>query len=264
MYRDFARGSNAIVYSADAGFEVLRPCVVSNYPAFDLHIPDVVRASVFIGQLRKYEAAGGMPHLLIVWLPNDHTSGAKYGFPKPAAQAADNDLALGRIVDAVSHSQFWKDTCIFSIEDDPQDGWDHVCGYRTTAYVASAYTKRHAVVHTQYNHTSLLRTIELILGLPPMNQMDATATPMFDCFTSTPDFSPFDCVTNHVALDEMNPPPSEIKDARLRKDAILSARLPLDREDQCPEDLFNRILWRSTMGPSCPYPEWAIMLRDDD
>ncbi len=106
--------------------------------------------------------------------------------PTPAALAADNDLAFGRIVEALSHSRFWKETVIFGIEDDPQNGWDHVSGYRTTAYCVSPYTKRGAVVGTQYNTTSLLRTIEQILGLPPMNQFDAAATPMFDCFTDTP------------------------------------------------------------------------------
>ena len=264
MYGDFTSRSNAVAYSADVGLAALRRCVVSNYPAFDLRVPDVVRASLFIGQLRKYEAAGNMPNLLVVWLPNDHTSGAKFGMPKPRAQVADNDLALGQIVDAVSHSQFWKDTCIFSIEDDPQDGWDHVSGYRTTAYVASPYTRRHAVVHTQYNHTSLLRTIELMLGLPPMNQLDATATPMFDCFTATPDFAPFEATTNQVALDEMNPAPKKIKNAQLRKDALLSDRLPLDREDQCPEDLFNHILWRAAKGPEVPYPSWAVTAGADN
>src|SRR5256885_15449232 len=104
----------------------------------------------------------------MIWLPNDHTDGTNPGAPTPAAQMADNDLAFGRIVEAVSHSRFWKDTCILAIEDDPQSGWDHVSGYRTTAYVASPYTKRSEVVHTQYNTTSVLRTIELILGLPPM------------------------------------------------------------------------------------------------
>src|SRR3954469_14069093 len=103
---------------------------------------------------------------------------------------ADNDLAFGRVVEAVSHSKFWQDTCIVAIEDDPQSGWDHVSGYRTTAYVVSPYTKRKTVISTQYNQTSVLRTIELILGLPPMNQMDATATPLFECFTEMPDFTP--------------------------------------------------------------------------
>jgi hypothetical protein len=150
------------------------------------------------------------------------------------------------------------------VEDDPQNGWDHVSGYRTTAYVASAYTRRGAVVSTQYNQTSLLRTMELMLGLPPMNQMDATATPMFDCFTNTADFTPFTAVANQIPLDQMNPQPKKISDARLRKDAYVSARLPLKKEDQCPEDVFNRILWDATKGPQTPYPVWAIKAVDDD
>jgi hypothetical protein len=164
----------------------------------------------------------------------------------------------------VSHSRFWTNTCIFAVEDDPQDGWDHVSGYRTTAYVASAYTRRGAVVHTQYNQTSLLRTMELMLGLPPMNQMDATATPMFDCFTNQPDFTAFDAVTNNVPLDEMNPLPKKIQDPQLRKDAMASAKLPLDKADECPEDVFNRILWRAMKGPQTPYPEWAVKTVDED
>src|SRR6185503_6798054 len=110
---------------------------------------------------------------------------------------ADNDLSFGQIVEALSKSRFWKDTCIFAIEDDPQAGWDHVSGYRTTAYVISPYTKRGQVISTQYNQTSLVRTIELILGLPPMNQLDATATPMSDCFTDTPNFTPYIAVANN-------------------------------------------------------------------
>ena len=201
---------------------------------------------------------------MVVWLPDDHTTGTRYGAPKPEAQVADNDLAFGQIVEAVSHSQYWSNTCIFAIEDDPQDGWDHVSGYRTTAYVISPYTKRHTTVHTQYNQTGLLRTIELMLGLPPMNQLDATATPMFDCFTSLPDFTPHDVVNNRVPLDEMNPKPKEIKDAALRRNSYLSARLPLDKEDQCPEDVFNRLLWRAAKGSQTPYPDWAVSKSDKD
>ena len=234
---------------------------MTNTIGWDLDVPDVLRAAQFIKSLKQFEAADNLPNLVILWLPNDHTSGTKSGSPTPEAQVADNDLAMGRVVEAVSHSKFWTNTCIFAIEDDPQNGWDHVSGYRTTAYVASAYTKRGAVVRTQYNQTSLLRTMELMLGLPPMNQMDATATPMFDCFTGTPDFTPFDAVTNNVPLDEMNPPPKEISDAQLRKDALVSAKLPLDKEDQCPEDVFNRILWRAMKGSQTPYPAWAVTQR---
>ncbi|HEX9047517.1 MAG TPA: alkaline phosphatase family protein, partial [Verrucomicrobiae bacterium] len=151
----------------------------------------------------------------------------------------------------------------FAIEDDPQNGWDHVSGYRTTAYVISPYTKRGAVVSTQYNTTSLLRTMELILGLPPMNQFDATATPMFDCFTDKPDFTAFDALTNNVPLDQMNRPVKELRDSQRRHDAMASAKLPLKQPDQCSEDVLNRILWRATMGAK-PYPEWAVKLVDED
>jgi hypothetical protein len=230
---------------------------------WNLNVPDVVRASRFIDSLKQFEASGNFPNLAILWLPNDHTSGTRFGSPSPEAQIADNDLAFGRIVDAVSHSSFWTNTCIFAVEDDPQAGWDHVSGYRTTAYVISAYTKRHTVVSTQYNQTSIIRTIELMLGLPPMNQMDATATPMFDCFVDAPDFAPYDVVTNKVPLDEMNLDPDAISDPELRKDALVSARLPLQQEDQCPEDLFNHILWRAGKGHS-PYPISAMKMPDDD
>ncbi len=253
-YHDFITGANAIDYSCEPDIAGLEPFIVTNYLGFDLDVPDVFRASRFIQDLKQYEADGHFPNLVIVWLPDDHTSATRYGSPTPEAQVADNDRAFGQIVEAVSHSIFWTNTCIFGIEDDPQNGWDHVSAYRTTAYVMSPYTRRHQVVHTQYNTLSLLRTMELMLGLPPMNQMDATATPMFDCFTNTPDFTAFDAVSNEVPLDEMNPPPSRLLDAQLRKDAVVSARLPLDKEDQCPEDLFNHILWRAAKGPGRAVP----------
>jgi DNA-binding beta-propeller fold protein YncE len=263
-YDDFTNGSNAIVYSSAPDIAAMQPFVITNTIGWDLSVPDAWRAAQFIKYYKQLEASNALPNLVILWLPNDHTSGTKYGEPTPEAQVADNDLAVGEVVDAVSHSKDWTNTCVFAIEDDPQNGWDHVSGYRTTAYVASAYTKRGAVVNTQYNQTSLLRTMELMLGLPPMNQMDATATPMFDCFTRVPDFTPFDAVTNEVPLDEMNPPLKAISDAQLRKDAIVSSKLPLDKEDQCPEDLFNRILWRAIKGPQTPYPDWAVKVVADD
>jgi YVTN family beta-propeller protein len=262
-YRDFVSGSNAIAYACAPNVASLRPYVATNTASWDLDVPDVFRAAQFIKDLKQFEQSGDFPNFIILWLPSDHTSGTRFGSPTPEAQVADNDLALGQVVDAVSHSRFWKDTCIFAVEDDPQAGWDHVSGFRTTAYVASAYTKRGLTVSTQYNQTSLLRTLELMLGLPPMNQMDATATPMFDCFTNTPDFAAFNAVTNNVPLDEMNPAPKKIADPQLRRDAYLSARLPLAQPDQCPEDALNRILWRATMRGQ-PYPEWAVKTADAD
>ena len=147
---------------------------------------------------------------------------------------------------------------MLAIEDDPQAGFDHVSGYRTTAYVASAWTRRHAVIHAPYNQTSLVRTIELILGLPPMNQLDATANPMTECFTNQPDYAPFTALLNNVPLDQMNPDLKAIYDPVQRKDAIASNRMPLDEVDEAPEDAFNRILWRAQKGSAAAYPEWAV------
>jgi len=263
-YREFINGTDTINLSSRPAIESLRPHLNTNTVGWDMDVPDVFRAAQFIKDLREFEQKGEMPNFIIICLPNDHTSGTKAGAPTPAAQVADNDLAFGQIVEALGKSRFWKETCIFAIEDDPQAGWDHVSGYRTTGYVVSPYTKRGKVISTQYNQTSILRTMELILGLPPMNQLDASATPMFDCFTDKPDFTPFTAVTNNVPLDEMNPDPKKITDTLLRKNAYASARLPLAEPDKCPEDQFNRILWHAMKGSQAPYPEWAITVHEDE
>ncbi|MEL6896521.1 MAG: alkaline phosphatase family protein, partial [Planctomycetota bacterium] len=184
--------------------------------------------------------------------------------PTPAACMADNDLALGRIVEGLSTSSFWKQMAIFVIEDDPQAGWDHVSGYRTTAWCISPYSRRGETISTLYNTTSVIRTIEQILGLPPMNRFDAASPLMFDCFTGTPDYTPYKAVPNIVPLDQMNPEPNAIADPILRRDAIVSATLNFEKIDAAPEDVFNRILWRSQRGSSEPYPQWAISVVDDD
>jgi hypothetical protein len=139
-----------------------------------------------------------------------------------------------------------------------------VSGYRTTAYVISPYTKRHTVVHTNYNQTGLVRSIENILGLPPMNLMDATATPLYDCFTDKPDLTPYDAVPNRVPLDQMNPAKTAIRDLGQLKDAIASEKLPLDKPDQCPEDVLNHILWRAQKGQKATYPLWAVTATQKD
>ena len=263
-YRDFIEQTGAIELSCRPAIESLRPYQVTNTVGWALNIPDVIKADKFINDLKEAEQTGDFANLTIICLPNDHTTGTRQGFPTPAAQVADNDLAFGRILDALSHSRFWKETCVFAIEDDPQAGWDHVSAYRTTCYVASPYTRRGAVVSTQYNQTSLLRTIELMLGLPPMNQMDATATPMSDCFTNVANLTPFDVVPNNVPLDQMNPEPRKVSDALLRKHALLSARLPIALPDQCPEDTLNRIIWHAVKGSGVPYPAWAVARVEDD
>jgi YVTN family beta-propeller protein len=258
FWHDFTNGANLTRLQSQSGLDSLRRHCDTNTVGWDLKVPDVMRAAEFIRELRQFETNGGFPDLVLLFLPNDHTGGTRNEFPTPGAQVADNDLAMGRVLEALSHSRFWPETCLFAIEDDPQAGWDHVSGYRTTCYVASPYACRQQTVSTPYNHISVVRTIELILGLPPMNQLDASATPMTDCFTETPDLTPFTSVTNRVPLEEMNPEPKKIADRRLRSDALVSNRLPLEEADRCPEDVFNRILWRAMKGPQTPYPEWAV------
>ncbi|MCX6568632.1 MAG: bifunctional YncE family protein/alkaline phosphatase family protein [Candidatus Aminicenantes bacterium] len=257
---EYLNGRGEVRIGSVPAIETVRPFSPTDTLGWNMAVPDVWRARYIVNQIAAWEKEGRMPQLIFICLPDDHTSGTSEGSPTPEACAADNDLAFGRIVEAFSHSSFWKETVIFGIEDDPQNGWDHVSGYRTTAYCASPYTKRGAVVSTQYNTTSILRTIEQILGLPPMNQFDATATPMFDCFTGTPDPAPFDAVPNVIPLDRMNPPKEKIADALLRRQAIQSGRLNFKRIDACPEDTLNRILWHAVKGSAVPYPAWAVIL----
>ncbi len=257
-WKDFTTGEHAITVESTPSIPSLQGSLSTTAPGWDMDIPDVWRAREFITELRDWEKSGVMPNFTVICLPNDHTSGTSKGMPTPAASVADNDLAFGQIVEALSHSAFWKDTCVFAIEDDPQAGWDHVSGYRTTALVISPYSKRGAVVSTQYNQTSVLRTMELMLGLPPMNQFDATATPMRDCFSEVAVLTPFTALANRVPLDQMNPEPTAIRDPLLLEHALASSALPLEKLDQCPEDLLNRILWHAMRGSAAPYPEWAI------
>jgi hypothetical protein len=229
-----------------------------------MSVPDQFRADFVVRELADFEARGEYPNLVIICLPNDHTSGTSPNCPTPEACMADNDLAFGRIVDALSHSRFWPKMAVFAIEDDPQAGWDHVSGYRTTCYVASPYARRGAVVSTQYNTTSVLRTIGQILGMRPMNQFDASATPMFDCFTDVADPTPFDVLEVGIPLDQMNAPPQSIRDPVLRDGAVASAAMNFAEIDRAPEDLLNRILWHARKGSAVPYPEWAVTAAGDD
>jgi len=263
-WRETNAPTGEIVFASEPGVESLRPYLAAKTVGWSMEVPDAFRANYFIGELEEFEKSGTFPDLVLICLPNDHTSGTKEGAPTPAAYAADNDLAFGRIVEALSRSRFWKETVIFGIEDDPQNGWDHVSAYRTTAYVASPYTKRGRVVGTRYNTISILRTIEQILGLPPMNQFDAAAEPMFECFMGTPDLTPFKAVANRVPLDEMNPPAETIADPLLRYHAALSKRLDFERVDACPEDVLNRIIWHAMKGSSAPFPVRADTPGPDD
>jgi YVTN family beta-propeller protein len=264
IYDDFVNGAGLIEIGSVPAIESLRGHMKTNTIGWGMSVPDVFRAAQFIKELKEFERNGNFPNLSIICLPNNHTSGTQAGMPTPGAHVADNDLAFGQIVEAVSKSRFWTNTCILAIEDDPQNGWDHVSGYRTTAFVVSPYTKRGAVVSNNYNQTGLIKTIELILGLPPMNQLDASASPMSACFTETPDFTPYTAVPNQVALDELNPPAKAISDPTMRHFASVSGTLPLHKIDACPEDVLNRILWHAQRGPHAMYPAWALTHVSED
>src|SRR5262249_37494629 len=158
----------------------LRPYTVPDFPGWNLDIPERVRLEAFLRRLRQHEAAGTFPDFTILYLPNDHTAGTAEGKPTPRAYLADPALAFGRAGEALTRSRFWPGMAIFAVEDDPQNGFDHVDGHRTVAYAISPYTRRGVVVSMRYNQTSMLRTIELILGAGPMTQFDAMAPPMRD------------------------------------------------------------------------------------
>ncbi len=235
------------------------------YPSYDDHrIPDALRAKAFIEELQKYEAMDGdqLPELMIMALPNDHTGGTRPGLPTPRAMVADNDLALGQIMEALTKSRFWKNTVVFLTEDDSQSGWDHVSAYRTVGMVISPYSRTGEVLRTNYNQPSMVRTIEQILGMQPMNIMDATAKPMFDCFSQKADLTPFQSLKNQIPLDEMNPPLSALKGAALRY-AEKSMEPQFDGIDSGDDQLFNRIIWYA-MKEKARYPKRFSGKDDDD
>lgn len=253
IYRDFVEGKRSIRFTQNIGVENLRRYSCPSYPGWNMRIPDVLRADVFLKELKEFERKGYFPNLVIIYLPQDHTSGTQPGMPTPRAHVADNDLALGRIVEGISKSKFWQKTCIFVIEDDPQDGFDHVDGHRSLCLVISPYTKRGAVVSEFYNQGSVLHTICRILGVPPMNQMVAMSPVMTACFTEKPDFTPYTALPNRIPLNELNPPLSTLN-RQQRHWAEVSLRLPLDKPDRADEDLLNHILWHAVKGIDAPYP----------
>jgi YVTN family beta-propeller protein len=216
------------------------------YPGWDLSVPDQVRMNRWLHVFRGYEAGGSMPTMQFVYLPSDHTWSTTPGARRPTAYVADNDFALGRLVDAVSHSSFWRSTAIFVVEDDSQDGPDHVNGHRMPALVISPYTQTGGVDSTFYSTASALRTMELILGVGPMTQFDAVATPMTASFTMTPDYRPFDVLPPEVSLWAKNQ--SFAPMARWSANADFSHP---DLENPTRE---NQAIWKSVRGRHSEMP----------
>jgi hypothetical protein len=199
-----------------------------------------------LAELARFEREKDMPRLIIMRLPNDHTSGTKIGKPTPIAYLADNDLALGRIVEGITKSTFWKDTAIFVLEDDAQNGPDHVDAHRSPALVISPYTRRGLVDSTPYSTSGMLRTIELILGLKPMSQFDAAARPMYASFQAKEDLTGYHHVVPEVDLNEKNK-----KDAWGAK---LSGGFDFAKEDRVDDRLFNEVIWHAVKGADAPMP----------
>jgi phospholipase C len=249
-YQNWERGS--VTFKQSVQLQTLMHYTCHEYPGWNLTLPDVCRVKVFMKEFAQYEKSGDLPNFVLVYLPQDHTSGTKQTVPTPRAMVADNDLATGQVVEAISKSRFWKDTCIFINEDDPQSGYDHVDGHRSFCLIASPYTKRNAVVSHFYNQTSVLHTMTRILGLPPLNQATAFAPTMEDCFTSQPDFRPYDCQNNIIALDEHNKPRQAMGPVeRDLADAV--DQMDFSKPDLVNEDKLNRLIWLSS-GRTEPYP----------
>ena len=216
------------------------------FRSFDVDYPDAKRAERFISELRRFEQEGAMPQLQVVRLGQDHTAGTTPGKPTPTACVAENDLALGMVVEAVSNSKFWSSTAIFVVEDDAQNGPDHVDAHRTVALAVSPYTKRHSVDSTMYSTSSMLRSMELILGLRPMSQFDAAATPMYASFQSTPDLRPYKVIPAQVDVNELN--------TKLAWGASKSRKLNFSKEDAVDDLVLNELIWHSVRGAHSPMP----------
>jgi YVTN family beta-propeller protein len=223
----------------------LAPFVNPDYPSFDLAIPDQRRADVWIAELGEFVRKGAMPALEVLHLPNDHTAGARPGRETPRAYMADNDLALGRIIEALSRSPFWKSTVVFVVEDDAQNGPDHVDSHRAPFLVISPYN-RPGTIHRFVNTTDALATIEKILRLGSLSQFDHFGSPLDAIFSAEPDVSPYAAIVPQQPLTEKNPAQG--------KNARSSMKLDLDEPDIADAELFNRILWEGFKGPSAPYP----------
>lgn len=258
-----------IEFTNESTISRVRPILSQNYPCYESHnFNDQIRAEAFIKELNEYEKTPGdhLPQLMILALSQDHTAGLREGFATPRAMVADNDLALGKIIEALTKSRFWDSTVVFVTQDDSQSGWDHVSAYRTTGFVVSVYSHLQKTVHTNYNQTGMVRTIEQILGIPPMNIMDATALPMFNCFSQTKNSKPYVAVKNNIPLNEMNKSAASLT-GKARVYALLSASPQYDHIDSGDDDLLNRILWFAAKGNE-PYPKKMTIpkkyRKDDD
>ncbi|HEY1309093.1 MAG TPA: bifunctional YncE family protein/alkaline phosphatase family protein [Vicinamibacterales bacterium] len=253
IYNDWKNGTHNVDIAARAIIVGLRDVYHPRYPAAESRVPDQYRADIFLKEFAEFEKNDNLPALNLLLLYDDHTEGTSPGFPTPRAAVADNDLALGRIVEAISRSKYWKESAIFVTEDDSQDGVDHVDGHRTVGMVISPYTKHGHVDSTFYSIVNMFRTIEQILGLEPMNQYDVAAEPMFTLFADKPDLTPYHARPNQIPLDEMNPSLAGLTGLQ-RQLAEFSMTINSSEPDSADAELLNRAIWHSVRGFDTPYP----------
>jgi YVTN family beta-propeller protein len=247
-------------YNTHSEIPSLDRVLVREYPGWTQEVPDVVKADVFLDHLRDWKERKTMPNLVMVVLPSDHTVGMTPGWCVPRACIADNDLALGRMVEGLTHSSFWKSMAIFAVEDDAQNGVDHIDGHRTVALVASPYARRGVVDSVFYNQPSMVKTIELILGLPALSMFDLVATDMRASFIAPderPDMTPFRATEPRQSIYETNQRVGAIRGvhaAERRNATLASMRMRFDEPDAAPSDQLNRILWHDARGWTTRYP----------
>ena len=240
------RSYGEFVSNGKTGLKSLEGHFDADFPSYNLDIQDMVRVERWKHDFDSLLSIDAVPALNTIRLPNDHTYGARLGKPTPRAMVAENDLALGSFIEHLSKSKIWKESAVFVLEDDAQNGPDHVDAHRSIAYVISPFVKKKSVVSRMYSTASMLRTIELILGLPPMSQYDAAATPMWECFTTTPDTTGYVVKPATYNIKEMNKDNTAI--------ARRSAEFNLAVMDAAPDLEFNEVIWKTVKGLNSTMP----------
>lgn len=238
-YGEFADDSKANIPALEGKY-------CTSYKGFDGRVKDTSRFYQWRRDFDSLVAANALPRFNTVRFGNDHTEGLRLGRPTPFAHVADNDYAVGLFIEHLSHSPVWKSSVVFILEDDAQNGADHVDAHRSIAFVVGPYVKRQQTVSAMYSTSGMLRTMELILGIPPMSQYDAAATPMWQCFTATPDFTPYTVIRPDVDMDQRN-----VKETALSK---LSETFDFTKEDAAPDMAFNEIIWKAVKGEHSVMP----------
>lgn len=238
-YGEFTSDGKADLKALEGHFD-------KDYYGYDLKIPDLARFEKWKFDFDSLAAIDAVPQFSSIRLGNNHTAGVRIGMPTPRAMVAENDQAVGKLIEHLSQSKIWKESAIFILEDDAQNGPDHVDAHRSIAFVVSPYVKRNAVVSEMYSTASMLRTMELILGLPPMSQYDAAATPMWKCFTPTPDLTPFKTLAPQYNVKEMNVQISSL--------SRQSDKFNLAVVDAIPDQEFSEVIWKAIKGIDSEMP----------